>query len=256
MEGRWFQERKEILIRELVASFVEAWCTFNALYRRQKDEGKPHYAAWESWIGTENRKGHLWRLKDLSQSIVRRPGSNPSMHEVLLDWTLGAIFHECLKIREDLFQLSHPLDVGEKTAEDELPEVREAIEEWVKRIAQIRVSLYSGLEEVHRLFQSSWKGLKGTLFTHREMGLLMRYLAENRDQLVALLGEEEWEVFMRDLHPEGESDTWSLAGESYHRGGWFERAKWAFEKALSMNVDHDRAKQMMTLIENKSPPDA
>ena len=124
MEGRWFQERKEILIRELVASFVEAWCTFNALYRRQKDEGKPHYAAWESWIGTENRKGHLWRLKDLSQSIVRRPGSNPSMHEVLLDWTLGAIFHECLKIREDLFQLSHPLDVGEKTAEDELPDYR------------------------------------------------------------------------------------------------------------------------------------
>lgn len=252
MGGQWFQERKEILISELVAGFVEAWCTFQGLYESYKENAKTPYTSWESWIGTENRKGPLWRLRDLSHSIVRRPGSKPCMHEVLLDWSLGAIFHECFKIREDVFQLSHPLDLNEPGSGLDLPEVREAIEEWERRMAKIRVSLRSGLEEVRRLFQSSWKGLRGTLLTHREMGLLMRYLAENRDQFLGLLGEGEWEAFMKALHPRGEADTWYLAGVSYHRSGWFEKARRAFERALVVGPEHPKAQEMVRMMEQSS----
>jgi tetratricopeptide (TPR) repeat protein len=248
MSDRWFCERKEILVKELVADFVDAWNTFQGLYRDFREQGGPRYTAWESWIGSENRKGPLWRLRDLSHLIVRRPGSRPSMYEVLLDWTLGSIFHECLKVREDVYQLTHPLDLNDGRSILELPEVREAIEEWEKRMAHIRVSLHADLQEVDRLFQGAWKGLKGILLTHREMGLLMRYLTENRHLLISLLGEAEWQELMQNVHPGGEAEVWYRAGVSYHGSGWLEQAREALEKVLEIDRDHAAARVLIERI--------
>jgi tetratricopeptide (TPR) repeat protein len=249
MSRQWFEERKEILIRELAAGFVEAFVNFEELYQDYGDQGKLQHASWEGWIGSESRKGPLWRLVDLSHSIFRRSGARLTMHEALLDWSLGALFHECLKIREDAYQLGHPLQWNEGAHVPQLPEIRSAIEDWERHLAQIRVSIRAGLEEVHQLFQSAWRGLKGTLITYRDMGLLMRYLAENRNLFVDLLGEQEWCEFMDELHPNGEGDTWYLAGMSYDRSGWYDRAKIAFERSLAICPDHPKAAEMRTLLE-------
>jgi|GEM_PF-3031292 len=249
MGGRWFEERREILLRELVAGYVETWADFMAFYRRFCLEGKVPYEEWERWIGTENRRGPLWRLKDLSHSIIRREGYRPTMHEILLDWTVGAIFHECQKIREEIFQLSHPLEVDDRENLAELPEIREVLEEWEGRMARIRVSLREGFKEVHRLFHGAWKGMKGFLILHREMGLLMRYLAESRSTLISLVGEEEWGRFMEVLYPRGEADLWYRAGLSYLRGGWVDRAREAFHATLRLCPEHSEARRRLKDLE-------
>ena len=251
MGGQWFQERKEILIRELVANFIDAWAAYRAIHSNYKHQGLPDYKSCEKWIGTENKKGPLWRLKDLSNSIARRAESQPNMYEGLFDWTLGSIFHECLKIREDVYRLTHPLDVAFEDNGVSFPEIREAVKEWESRMAQIRVALRSALNEVDKLFSSSWKALKGTLLIHRDMGLVMRYLTENKDRIVTLLGSGGWEAFMEGLHPMGEADTWYLAGISYNRSGWPERAADAYRKALSIRSDHPRADEMKLAIDHQ-----
>lgn len=244
-----FEERKEILIRELSVGFVGAFLKFKDLYRNYKDKGKLSYSAWDEWVGTETRKGPLWRLADLSLSVFRRPGSRLSMHEVLLDWSLVALFHESLKIREDVYQLSHPLEWSEGWQYTKVPEIRATIEQWERHLAQVRGSIRGGLEEVHQLFQSGWTGLKGTLLTYRELGLVMRCLTENRNLLVDLLGDKEWGEFMEGLHPHGEADAWYLAGMSYYRSGWFDKANMAFEKALNLLPEHPMASKMLKTAE-------
>ena len=251
MRGRWFQERKEILVRELLAGFIDAWTTFRGIHSNYKLQGVPNYASCEKWIGTENKKGPLWRLKELSNTIARRAGSQPNMYEGLFDWTIGSIFHECLKIREDVYRLTHPLDTAFVFMDNgvSFPEIREAVKEWEGRMAQIRISLRAALNEVDKLFTSSWKALKGALLIHRDMGLVMRYLTENKDHIVALLGSDGWDAFMKGLHPMGEADTWYLAGLSYNRSGWPERTVDAYLKALSIRKDHPKADEMLLSID-------
>lgn len=252
MGGRWFQERREILLRGLVSYQIEAWATFNTFFDCFKLEGKVPYAEWEAWIGTENRKGPLWQLSDLCHSIIRREGYKPSIHEILLDWTVGAIFHECLKIREELYQLNHPIDMCIREDVSELPEVREVIEEWERRLAQIRVSLRGGFQEVRNLFQRAWKGMRGFLIIHREMGLLMRYLVENRRTLIGLLGQDEWKNFMAAIHPHGEADTWYYAGVGYLKSGWIQKASEAFAQALALYPDHREASERIKELEKET----
>ncbi len=244
MSGQWFEERKEILMQELLAGFVDAAGTFKGLHRDYARSGGLQYDEWAVWTGSESGKGPLWRLKDLSHSIFRRPDSKPLMHEAVLDWTLSAIFHECMKIREEAYQVGHPLELNQGRQAPVLPEVRLAMEEWEQRMAQIRISSRQGLDNVQRLFQVAWKGLRRTLISHREMGLLMRYLAENRHRLIEILGEEEWRELMEELHPLGEADTWYLAAMSYHKGGWRDKALQALRKAVALCGEHPLAARM------------
>lgn len=57
--------------------------------------------------GTEECNGRLWQLKDLCHRIWPQTGQEHAMHGMLLDWTVGSLFHECLKLKETLYFLEN-----------------------------------------------------------------------------------------------------------------------------------------------------
>jgi hypothetical protein len=251
MTQRWLEERREILLWEVLSGFVESLFTFLTIKRRYERTKRPDFSLWAGLLGFEIKKGPLWRLTELSHFLFRRKGAKPSIHEVLFDWSLGAIFHECLKIREDLYQLNHPPDFKKRTKGLDLPEIRSAIEEWERRMASIRISLSTSMEEVERLFRSAWKGLRGTIIANREMGLLMRFIAENYRTFEKLLGQSEWSNFLSEIHEAGEAHIWYRAAVDYMEGGWLEDAKRAARRALKISPSHAEAQRLLASLQTR-----
>jgi len=100
--NQWLHRRRPYHVMLLYRDFYRVFERFTEVYRLYADNGAVSYAALEELVGTENDKGRLWRLKD-SCHLLWRQEDNRSLEGCLLDLVLGALFHECMKLKEDIY---------------------------------------------------------------------------------------------------------------------------------------------------------
>jgi hypothetical protein len=99
----WVEKNREAFERDVLRDFCLAADSLGEQFTRFARGGAVSFAVLRGLVGEPWDKGLLWRLKDKSHHIfLRREGAGLTAQ--LLDWTLGYIFHESLKLMEDAHQ--------------------------------------------------------------------------------------------------------------------------------------------------------
>lgn len=249
----WFEERKDLFIKELVCEYLKAAAFFDELFVQYSKEGRIHFQEMDSWVGTELKKGPLWNLKDLSHSLFRDRSSRIGGRELLFDWTLGSIFHECMKLKEDVYQLEAywPRYQNIEGNGDLLDEIKEILKEYTVVIKKTEKEMKEDVEKIEYLFSKATDQLKKLLPEYSRNGLLIIHLLDNEDSVNRVFGESVLEQTFGSMYHRGYEEALSVAGETLLEGGWYERAIVFFEKALKENPNNTKSREKLKIASKK-----
>ena len=252
MENSWFSERKNLFFTDLVQSFLESKILFDDLYRDFQQNKPVPFERMDSWIGTDTKKGALWNLKDNCHKLFRKPSSKISLSEYLFDWTLGSVFHEGMKLKEDAYQLEAYLPSYDKIdTTKNATEIEEILQEYRSIIDKATNNLNAEMESINTLFSKAVERLKELLSNQAHNGLLIRFLLEHESLVEKALGEKSLKHIIESLYPGHPENAYCMAGKSYLKGGWFKEALHYFSKALEVNPQHPESKQYREEVKQK-----
>lgn len=256
--GDWFGGRREFFVCQVFARSLHLIAWFQRLYDRYLEDClhghlTPMPAPAREWhavqaellqqftlmVGTEEENGPLWRLKDLCHRIWPQAEQEQQIHGVFLDWLVGSLFHECMKLKENLYLLSN---YGARTATlDTLVErigARQPQGDGVCPLADVRILIGQITEDVPRqmervgsLFGQVTYLLRLMLPVLVENRLIVRLLTEQEEVVAEIWGETLDELFA-GIFAGGAAAGFCLAGASLYRGQWYEQALRLYERAL------------------------
>ncbi len=99
----WVQKNRADFERDVLRDFCHVSVQLQEQFDRFDATGTLSFSVLRGLIGEPLNKGLLWRLKDKAHHILLR-AAPVAPSGLLLDWTLGYIFHETLKLMEDAHQ--------------------------------------------------------------------------------------------------------------------------------------------------------
>ncbi len=102
----WIWDNREAFERDVLHDFCLASRELEEQFRRYASAGAVSFPVLRGLVGEPMNKGLLWRLKDKAHHLFRN-AEEYTPAGALLDWTLGYIFHESLKLMEDAHQYQY-----------------------------------------------------------------------------------------------------------------------------------------------------
>ncbi len=234
-------EKKQIdLIKESL-SVYQLCVEVMDLYAR----GELSFSRMEEFVD-DRGKSCLYRLKQMSHDLFRNV-EEATYREKFYDITVGYIFHESMKLRENVYQLEYYRPQYETlVASDELTALeKKVIHEFDVLIMRARKRLKEGLKEVKMLLKDLVVQLKDLLKLYRTNYLLPRFLLENEKALVKLYHKKGYAELLLDMYERGLSTLIYKAAQSYLESEYYGCAKLLFQKLSVVDNDDDgRAKFM------------
>lgn len=275
----WFSTRRDYFIRQVMGEALSLVFWFQHVYVLYRDgflhgnlkyndgitgtSGPMHIELLRQFtvtVGTENDKGPLWQLKDLCHQVWPRKDQNQSLQGIIFDWLIGSLFHECVKLKENLYLLSHyggkeallaPLSHSFKGApspsfgEDPLEKTRVLMGQGMGEIAR-------QMERVGFLFGQVSYLLRRIVPDLIENRLVIRLLAE-QERLIRDLWGESLEELLAAACNGSEASGLCAAAEAYFRGQWYRQSLGLYKRALAYDRHCQealiRTMQITTLLE-------
>jgi hypothetical protein len=167
-----------------------------------------------------------------------RNAEEATYREKFYDITVGYIFHEAMKLRENVYQLEYYKPQYETlVASDELTALeKKVIHEFDVLILKARKRLKEGLKEVKVLLKDLVVQLKDLLKLYRTNYLLPRFIMENEKALIKIYHKKGFSELLSDMYEHGKSTLIYKAGQSYLDSEYYGCAKLLFQKVT--NMDH------------------
>ncbi len=180
----------------------------------------------------DDESSALFRLKERCHALFRRAdpsGGLRASSEALFDLAVGALFHEAMKFRENFYQehVYGPKVRALRTSAD--PDASAMFGEFEKILAATSVRLEESLQETEALLEQTRRQFARLLATHRDNGLLTRYLVENPD-LVNAAFPDGLDALLADVYGSA-GGGWLVAARSYLASGFFDLALAALREA-------------------------
>lgn len=264
--GDWFHQQRDRFMRvafdeffDLIGAFYELYATYlkyhcdhggswTELLDRQSEEVRSRiWNQLTAMVGDENEKGPLWLLKDLCHKVWPETGRAHHFTGSLFDWLIGAIFHEAMKLKENIYLLNsygpaaYAIDdlsggyLGERRGATFAKMID--IQGLVNRIA---ADVVRQMEQVGFLFGQANYLLRILLTECTGNTLVIRLLAE-REEVVELLWGESLEGILSDMFGGDVTGGFCAAGRSYFSGQWFANALAMYRRALAVDQRCDEA---------------
>ncbi len=246
----WLADRRDLYVRNIVKDFFSSSDFFHEIEKKIQEKGLS-YDGMETWVGTQENRGTLWQLKDLCHDLWKNVEPDKNPHKFMFDWIIGTLFHEAMKLKENLYVLMNyrpaynTLYFPENDADnpdDQCPSFFNEIAEEINR----------GLKRIRCLYGKALNTLQAIVGKEKDNALLIRFILDERK-----IDPEKWNgekglgVFLQTLFPNGFDEALCIAGESYLEGSWYTEAKDAFEEALSINPDCSEAKSALRILEKR-----
>jgi hypothetical protein len=254
-EKKWIRERKSVLLKDLIQQMLSTRLFFNDLYEQYKKSGHVAFKDLELWIGTENNKGSLWNLKDSSHVLFRENMSKQLFYENIFDWTLGSIFHEGMKLKEDVYIVEVYNKWGTVFTESKkIPDdvnLADLRGEYTMIIKRAQESIAQEMDSLRYLFIRAMDQLQKIIIQNKNDGLLIRFLVEAEDQFDHVYGEGSLKSFFESIYDRGLIDAYLTAGKNYREGGWYHEALRLLRRALSLSPQDKGIKKEYELIQKK-----
>jgi len=275
----WFDRQRNFFVRQFFADFFTLTYSFQKLYRSYCDcrgsamgsscyllhhQGEnAHCRIWDqlNWmIGEETDKGPLWNLRELCRRVWPEGEHEENVEGSLVDWLMGSIFHEAIRLREDVHILNNygnaALKSRQMTAAREagdrqqhLPASRFAkIMDRKNLIKRVAVDVMQQMEQLAFLFGQTNNMLRTMLSGLADNFLLVRFLVEQEDIVEDLWGEGLADVFA-DMFFNTPARGFCAAGSSYMSGQWYTRALIMYKRALEFDEGCDEAEKKVQELE-------
>ncbi|MFH1215914.1 MAG: hypothetical protein V1706_05360 [Pseudomonadota bacterium] len=240
-QNGWFAGRRDFYVTRFLQGFYRTSEGFLEIYRDYLQSGRLYYGDIENLVGSETQKGHLWRLKDDCHQLWRNADPACDLNGCLLDWVIGSIFHEAMKLKENiyLFQYYGPLthEMEEREQQRTLSFCGLECRRFMTRISR---EIERQMESLGFMFGRASYLLRIMLPEQSGNFVLLRYLVEHDVEARDLWGESLEEIFS-DMFPGAPENGFCYAARSYYEGNWYEKAQDAYQAALRINRQCDEA---------------
>jgi len=247
------QEReRDERISELVRSFLEARSfTFKYVEPYGRD-GKVEFPRLHEFVETD-----LFNLKEECHLVFRPQGQDaPSAATtgVLFDLLIGSVFHEMMKIKENIYHLEFYSPVVEQLSEraerEKIPDYeRDFIREYRRIERRARKALKADIQSVVEILRDAADNLKTLLRENHQSSLLARILVECEELVNETYGDNGLDKTLAYMFDGDLAEGYLAAGRDFLEGGWYEKASSLFDKALALNPEKQLAVQLKKRVE-------
>lgn len=233
-------EKKQIdLIRESISTYNLCRDVID-LYGK----GKLSFSRMEEFVD-DRGKSSLYRLKEMCHELFRN-ADEATYREKFYDITVGYIFHEAMKLRENVYQLEYykPQYTTLINSEELTPLEKRVIHEFDLLIRKAEKRLKVGLQEVKTLLRELVAQLKDLLKLYRGNYLLPRFILENEKSLIKIYGKKAFAALLSEMYEHGRSTLIYKAALSYLESEYYGCARLLFQKVSAINPSDVRARFM------------
>lgn len=230
MSKYWVKAKYQEFVRDVFRDFCLVSQRLFAEFSTYDQTGRISFSFFRDLLGEEMNKGQLWRLKDTSH-ILFRTDNSPDRIGLYLDWCIGYIFHECMKLREDSYQQENyrpwfemmhsetSLSPEEMLIGKELLTVLQQTCESIEReVSRIRFILF----HCRRLFVIF-------LPAHEDNPHLARFFFA-RENLVRDVFKSSYDELIQGIYTHDPAKLYRLAALSLEQGGWLKEAELARQR--------------------------
>lgn len=230
----WVQTNKADFERDILRDFCHVSVQLAEQFKRFDETCGLSFPVLRAIIGEPMNKGLLWRLKDKSHHVFLR--ATPVVSSgLLLDWTLGYIFHETLKLMEDAHQMQYYApqlgNLGDCAADPDITcvigSLRNIVEETLESMRRETKRLSVLLGQSRRLFILHFTGAR----RHRP---LARFLNDNEALARRVFGAD-FEFFTTAVYGEEPERLYIEAAISLLESARDLAASRTLERALKIN---------------------
>ncbi len=259
----WFEKRQDFFVRRTIDEFFRLTRSFEDIYLiylecrsprtdlctdlLNRQTGEVRARLWDRltvMVGTEREKGPLWRLKDLCHLVWPQSDENQGQGGSLVDWLVGAVFHEAMKLKENIYLLNSYGPTACKMqcrsagpapvfCQDSVIDVRGLI-------SRAAADVVGQMEQIAFLMSHAAFMLRLMMPDLARNMLVVRLLVEREDVVRLLWGEPLEDVFA-DMFYGDTAAGFCAAGRSYLCGQWFPQALDMYQRALVVSPTCDEA---------------
>lgn len=247
MSRRWVEANLSEFARDFMRDYCMACSVLEAQFTRFEQSATVSFPVMRDLLGEAMNKGLLWRLKDTAHHLFRND-KDDSPIALMLDWCIGYVFHECLKLKEDAYQHQHYApqyrSLHRRLMDEEL---RAIVEPLGGMLAQTRESMDREIRRIRYILASSRSLLCLYFESHRDNRLLAR-LIHDRDQLVREIFGEDYSRLVVALYGDRPELLHVHAAEALLDGGRPEEALRAIAAAQALQPDCPEAHALHKLV--------
>jgi hypothetical protein len=226
-------------ILEIVRGLLLSGIAFQEVFKKHK-EGRLRFSDVANWVDDKGQS-LLYNAKEQCHLLFRYVGKSPvQKKEWLLDLAIGSIFHEAMKLRENLYQLQvyrpkylqYKLKAGKSTYE------RDYLQQFQRIISKAEQGVAEGMEETRSLFRDAMAQLVDFFKENAKNIFLVRFLLENQILLKRVYGSRKTKEIFDGMFKKGVLDAYDLVGRSYLQSEHYDLSSLYFSKALKMDPYH------------------
>lgn len=248
MSKHWLEANESRLMAEILRDFCLVGIALEEQFVRYDNAGNISYAVLRETLGDEMNRGVLWRLKDTAHHLLRN-AQNASVAGRLLDWAIGYIFHESLKLMEDTHQHQYYAPSLLSMAEENpSPELNAVARDFTLMAVEIQEEMGRTVGRIRRLFGHARLFFHRCYLGQRDNLYLARALYD-REDLIREAFAGEYGNFLRAVYGDKLQTLFLNAAASLAHAGRMEQAKAALDRALLLAPDDPKAAAAIQKLE-------
>lgn len=233
MPRRWLSTNGARFLADILRDFCQVSATLEEQFERFDHAGNLSFAVLRDLLGDMMNKGQLWRLKDTAHLLLR-DAENAGSSARLLDWAIGYIFHETIKLMEDAHQNQYYAPRLLALTEKLPPMTTDiAAEAFVGVVGETQSDLRRGVDRIRRLLTHA----RSIFHRHYQGQTNNRHLARllhDREDLVRGVFGQEYEPFINAVYNGAPEQLYLQAAAALLEGGHYETARAAARKAATL----------------------
>ena len=178
---------------EIVRDYLYSYIHFQTLYEKYKTHTLT-FDDVEEFVTDKDPTVPLFNLKESCHMLFRyQEEEHCSDEEKLLDLAVGSIFHEAMKLRENLYQLEvyKPRYLQIQDSKETSDYERNLLQEFIKIGARTEKRLAESVKETKRLLRDTLNQLAHLLPRYKNNHALMRFLLRNKEFMQQAFGQRK-----------------------------------------------------------------
>lgn len=248
MSKAWITEKLPEFVRDMLRDLCLSADILESQFAIFDRTSQLSFEVLHSLVGEEMNKGLLWRLKDTAHHLFRNDGKQLLAGQ-FLDWSIGYIFHETMKLKEDAYQQQNYGPWFRELMDQELPEVDHTISrELFQVVLQTTESIRREIARVRFFFARCRRLLTAYLADQGENPLLGRFLFE-QNALVRKFFGDDFEAFTHAVYHSQPELLYVMASQSLRQGGWMTHAAEAARAAYELAPANPRVLREKQIVD-------
>jgi tetratricopeptide (TPR) repeat protein len=223
-------------ILEIVRGLLLSEISFQEIFKKYRG-GHLRFSKIGNWVDDKGQS-LLYNLKEQSHSLFRYKGKGSVYKkEWLLDLVIGSIFHEAMKLRENIYQmeiyqpryLQYKLKAGKSLYEQDY------LHQFERIISKAKQGVLDGMAETRSLFHDAMAQLIDLLKENAKNQFLARFLIEHQMLLRKVYGFKRTKDIFNIMFRRGFRDAYFLVGCSYLDSEHYDLSSLYFSKAFRID---------------------